>query len=86
VRLRGDFLLHVEREYLVISLDTDILVQASRLVAAHPLRTLDALQLASALEAMRALGRPPTFVSADRHLLAAATAVGLPTDDPHAHP
>lgn len=86
LRLRNDFLLHADREYLVVNLHDRVVLQASRLVAAHPLRTLDALQLASALVAARDLGAIPTFVSADRNLLAVAAAHGLPTDDPHAHP
>ncbi|MDZ4766916.1 MAG: hypothetical protein SGI73_20445 [Chloroflexota bacterium] len=52
----------------------------------YPLRTLDALQLASALVATNFLPDAPIFISADLKLLAAASAEGLPTDDPNAHP
>lgn len=87
IRLRNDFLLHADREYLVVNLHGGVVLQASQLVAAHPLLTLDALQLACALAAGRDLGAIPTFVSADRNLLTVAAAHGFPTDDdPHAHP
>lgn len=65
-RLRDDFLLHAEREYLVISLRSHVIVDASHLVSHYPLRTLDALQLACAREAARMLDTTPLFVSADR--------------------
>jgi predicted nucleic acid-binding protein len=84
--LRSDFLMHVEKEYLVISLESDLLHQSRDLIAKHPLRTLDAIQLASALRAGAVLGIPLTFVSADRNLLAAAAAEGLTTEDPNIHP
>ncbi len=85
-QLLNDFLLHAEREYSVIGLESQVLRQASLLVAMHPIRTLDAIQLACALACVSLLGRPPLVVSADRTLLAAAAAEGLPTDDPNLHP
>jgi predicted nucleic acid-binding protein len=84
-RLRSDFLFHVQRQYRVIALRQIVLVQAQRLVARHPLRTLDALQLASAVAAARALGAFPFFVSGDQKLLAVATAEGFSPDDPNTH-
>lgn len=84
--LRNNFLLHTEREYLVVGITSAILSETSRLVASHPLRTLDAIQLACALDSVQTLGATPTFVSADRNLRAAAAAEGFPTDDPNVHP
>jgi predicted nucleic acid-binding protein len=84
-RLREDFLLHVDEEYLVDTTDSPLLVAANGLVLRHPLRTLDALHLASALEIARVFSTMPLFVSGDRQLLAAATAEGFTTDDPNSH-
>lgn len=80
--LRGDFLLHVRSQYLVIALDSAVLDIASRLINTHPLRTLDAIQLASALHAKMILGEPMVFLCADHHLLSAATAEGMHTENP----
>ncbi len=84
-QLRNDFLLHAQNEYLIVHLDTPILAQAARLTDNHPLRTLDAIQLACALRAVYLLAEPITFVSADENLLSAAAAEGFIIDNPHAH-
>lgn len=76
------FLLHTEKEYLTVPVDSHVLVQARALVERHPLRTLDAIQLASAQRAGTILGEAMTFVSSDRNLLTAAHAEGLLIDDP----
>jgi hypothetical protein len=56
----------------------------------HPLRTYDAVQLASALESTTRLVAagllPLRFVSADARLLVAAATEGLMTEEPQAHP
>ena len=83
---RGAFLIDRDEFYLTVDLDEAVFIQARKLVATHPLRTLDAIQLACALEAIRLLNTQLTFVSADTRLLAAAAAEGLFTDDPNAHP
>lgn len=70
-QLRDDFLLHAAHEYMRVGLDEPVLPAAG--------------QLACALKYTSALGSTPVFISADRNLLAAATASGLPTDDPNAH-
>lgn len=85
-RLRNIFLVHVEREYLLVHPTRPVLLAASRLVETYPLRTLDAIQLACALDCVRELQVRPTFVSADRTLLTIAVAEGFPTDDPNVHP
>lgn len=84
--LRGAFFNHVEKFYTVININKDVLDEAHDLLVHHPLRTLDAIQLASALKASRQLSRGITFVSADTRLLTAASAEGLPIDDPNTHP
>ncbi len=84
-KLRRDFLFHVYREYRVIALSANVIFQARRLVANHPLRALDALQLASAMATAQTIGSVPLFVSADQRLLAIARAEGFTTDDPNAH-
>ncbi|MEO6596424.1 MAG: type II toxin-antitoxin system VapC family toxin [Planctomycetota bacterium] len=64
-----------ERVRVAVSLD--VLLRAADLLSEHPLRSLDALQLASAL--LIATGAPEAlrFGAADDRLNAAATAEGL---------
>lgn len=83
-RLQNDFLLAFEEEYLIIPVARALLALASDLVARYPLRTLDAIHLASATTAAQRFIIRPTFVAADQRLLAAA-AEGFPTDDPNNH-
>ncbi len=56
----------------------------------HPLRTYDAVHLATALTvadlAVSAKAPPPIFATADRKLLAIAQRLGLPTANPEDHP
>ncbi|MBZ0321394.1 MAG: type II toxin-antitoxin system VapC family toxin [Anaerolineae bacterium] len=85
-RIRGTFSIHLRRQYRVIPLNDAVLARAARLVQNYPLKSLDAIQLASALEARKILRIIPIFVTADRQLLAAAQAEGFPTDDPNLHP
>jgi predicted nucleic acid-binding protein len=84
--LKNDFSLHYQDEYLVILADTPIYQAAGQMVSNHRLRTLDAIQLASALHAFKVLGDPITFISADLNLLTAAAAEGFSTDDPNLYP
>jgi len=84
--MQNDFQFHVQEEYLLIDLDDHVLNRARGLLLKHTLRTLDAIQLACALEAARLFNIQPTFISADTRLLTAAAAEGLSTDDPNAHP
>jgi predicted nucleic acid-binding protein len=84
--LQATFLVHSQREYLMVPLDDQVLTQAQTLVNQYPLRTLDALQLASALYAVQILQEPISFISADKSLLAAASGEGLLVDNPNAHP
>ena len=84
--LTNDFLFHSDEEYLVVSIDRPIILTARDLVKKYPLRTLDAIQLACALDAVAMLNEPITFISGDNVLLAAAGAEGFSTDNPYAHP
>ena len=81
---------HARREYVVIGLTPHVVRRAEDLLAAHPRRTYDAVQLASALESKIRLVvaelSPVIFVSADARLLVAAAAEGLITEDPNTHP
>jgi uncharacterized protein len=88
-RLRNTFLNHLNDEYLIIPVDTPIWLQSRDLItryAAHRLRSLDAIQLACALDARKVLSQAIMFVSADPHLLSAATAEGFAVDNPILHP
>ena len=81
---------HARREYMVIGLTPQVVRRAEDLLAVHPLRTYDAVQLASALESNTRLVvaglSPLIFVSADARLLVAAAIEGLMTEAPNAHP
>jgi hypothetical protein len=89
-RLEQQFRHELATHFQVIGLNTAIVADAMRLVAALPLRAYDALQLATALY-LHTLGQPlglpaPTFLSSDQSLNQAALSQGLPCDDPNAHP
>lgn len=85
-KLRSDFLIHYRDDYLVVHLDTLIAQSAGELVRKHKLRSLDAIQLASALRAQELLAEPMELVSGDENLLAAASAEDFITAAPHKHP
>jgi uncharacterized protein len=85
-RLRNDFLIHVQQQYSTIQVNHLVLAYGRQLIAKHPLRTLDAIQLASAILAQRTIQAKPIFVSADVKLLAIASLEGFVTDNPNAHP
>jgi predicted nucleic acid-binding protein len=64
--------------WTLIEVGTDVLAGAETLVATHPIRTLDALHVASAqLFAARVSMPGLTFVSADKRQTETAVAVGL---------
>jgi uncharacterized protein len=81
---------HCATEYRFVELDLNVVGLARDLLDRHPLRAYDAVQLASALRASRALQAThlPSllFLSADDRLTAAATHEGLATDNPNTHP
>jgi len=68
-----------DREFwALIGVGKDVLDAAETLVTAHPLRTLDAIHVASAQLFATRMGTPAlVFVSADARQTAAAAAVGM---------
>lgn len=84
--LRTNFLYHTQHEYLTIPLESTVLTHSRNLVTIHPIRTLDAIQLACALHTAFLLQETIVFVSADNKLLSAAQSEGLIADNPLLHP
>ena len=76
-----EILKHVEADrvyWTLVEVASDVLAAAETLAAAHLLRALDAIHVASAhLFAGRMTASELTFVSADARQTAAATAVGM---------
>src|SRR5205085_6934955 len=68
-RLHNDFFLHVEEDYLIFDLRTSTILMARDLALRHPLQALNAIHLASALEARQVVGNALNFISADLRLL-----------------
>jgi predicted nucleic acid-binding protein len=68
-----------DRAYLtLVEVGADVLAAAETLVAAHPLRTLDAIHVASAQVFADGIRAPDLiFISADARQTAAAAAVGM---------
>lgn len=85
VRNRDNFFRHLRQQYIVVEFEPSVLSLARRLLTRHPLRTLDAIQLAAGLKAAQTFPGL-TFMSADTRLLTAAAAEGLAVDDPNLHP
>jgi uncharacterized protein len=81
---------HIQRQYLVIELNEQLMQDAVHLVMTHPLRAYDAVQLASAKRVNTRLVSqqlsPITFLCADTRLLQIAQAEGLSTDNPNNYP
>jgi predicted nucleic acid-binding protein len=75
--------------FLIVEVTAALLTAATDLAEKHALRGYDAVQLAAALEAsaerLRLNLTPLILVTADKELLRAAVAEGLPTDDPNNH-
>lgn len=65
--------------FTTVPVSPNVLAEAARLVAVHPLRAYDGVQLATALLVERALNSPLLFATFDRALNAAAQAEGLTT-------
>ncbi len=88
-RLANLFLAEVKGLLDAVPVSAAILRSASQLALRHPLRTYDAVHLATALalaDRLLRAGLPaPIFVSADENLLAAARAEGLIAEDPNQH-
>jgi uncharacterized protein len=66
----------------LVGVTSEVLRAAEKLVAAHPVRTLDAIHVASAeLFAGRLMASKLTFVSAVARQTAVAASVGMATED-----
>lgn len=85
-RIRENFLAHVRKQYSVVEMETRVFSVARSLLLKHPLRSSDAIQLASALIVRNHFKVKLTFIAADHRLLSAATAEGFTIDDPNLHP
>ncbi len=68
--------------YLVQPLSPSVIEGAARVLDTHPLKTLDALQLAGCLVINKSMPEPLIFVCADARLSNAAMLEGLVTFDP----
>lgn len=79
--LRRDF-----RSFLVVELTLEVIEAGLGLLARHPLRAGDALQLASCLELRRRLRHPISFVAFDDRLREAARKEGLEVEQTVAAP
>jgi predicted nucleic acid-binding protein len=86
-RLFGTFLVDCARSYLLLRVEEDVIQRAVSLVRHYPLRTADAIQLATAVQLNQALQEaqlgPATVVSADDRILDAALYEGLPIENPN---
>jgi uncharacterized protein len=73
------------QDYRIAEITVPLLQRATLLADTHTLRGYDAVQLAAALE-VRLQIPLLILVSADADLNTAATAEGLPVEDPNTHP
>ena len=64
-------------EWRLVAVDDAVIARAEHVAAAEPVRSLDALHLATALVFREATGLEPPFVTADERQRRAATAFGL---------
>jgi len=84
------FASHSATQYEFVEFDLNVVNLARDLLERYPLRAYDAVQLASALIADRALQAvrlsPLVFSSADDRLNMAAAGEGLAVDNPNHHP
>ncbi len=79
---RDDILQRFKKDwnrYGKVRVDENVLESAARLVSAHSLKTLDSIQLASALDIRDHLEEPILFLSADKRLENAARLEKLST-------
>lgn len=85
--MRDDFLALCRHAYRLNPITTTLINRTRDLLERHPLRTYDALHLASALltnDRLAETGLPAlTFLAADDRLLVAAQFEGLSTDNPN---
>ncbi len=80
---------HSHRDYFLVAYSESLINLAQALIRRHPLRALDAIQLASALELSNSLpaGAPPLiFLSADDRLVKTARQEHLQVENPESFP
>jgi uncharacterized protein len=80
---------HSHKEYLLVPYSESLINLAEALISRHPLRALDAVQLASALELRGALpsdAPPLIFVSADDRLVTTGRREHLQVENPESFP
>lgn len=84
---RRRFLAHrAQQQYQIIELSAPMVEEAMRLAVAYELRAYDAVQLATALYAVKSVTRPRfVFVTADSQLEATCVAEKLPVENPLNH-
>jgi uncharacterized protein len=83
--LLRSYVAHAHQDYLLVPYSDALMARAATLVARHALRTLDSIQLASALELRDILPLeelPVCFMAADDRLLTAAREEHLQTLNP----
>ena len=87
-RVLRAYTIHTRDQYVTIPHSDSLMSQAAALIARHPLRALDAVQLAAAL-GLRAASpadiSPLTFLSADARLVAVARREHLLAENPNEH-
>jgi predicted nucleic acid-binding protein len=64
--------------FVRVQLDEEVILLSAKLIERHPLRTLDAIHLASVLQLQQLIGEASLFVSSDSQLLQAAKAEKIP--------
>ncbi len=78
---------HIKYQYNLVRFTNRVIIQAQHLSAQSPLRSLDAIQLASAIIVNQGIARgglpPQTFVCADTRLLTVAATEGMTPLDPN---
>ncbi len=87
--LLRSYSVHSHKEYLLVPYSESLINLAEALISRHPLRALDAVQLASALELRAALpvdAPPLVFVSADDRLVKTAGQEHLQAENPESFP
>ena len=87
-QLLNAYRVHTREQYATILHSDSLMSQAATLITQHPLRTLDAIQLAAALNLRTSLpvNAPPfTFLSADDRLVAVARREHLLVENPNDH-
>jgi predicted nucleic acid-binding protein len=91
-RLRNDFLIHAQGQYIAIKMDDTLHEEAVHLTRKHQIfcnrviRTLDAIQLACAVRVVRVFGVATPFVTSDKKLMAAAEDEGFLIINPELYP